>query len=53
MLYIIEDKPAHRTWEPEQAENYRKRAINRMTPLNYADFQVVLLAPTAFVESRQ
>jgi hypothetical protein len=45
----IENKPAHRKWEIDQAKNYRKRAINRMIPWNYVDFQVVLLAPTAFV----
>jgi hypothetical protein len=45
----IENKNAHRKWEPNQAENYRKRATNRMKAWCYVDFQTILLAPSAFV----
>lgn len=45
----IENKPAHRKWEPNQAENYRKRALDRMKRWRYVDFQTILLAPSAFV----
>jgi hypothetical protein len=45
----IENKTAHRKWEPNQAENYRKRATNRMKAWRYVDFQTILLAPSAFV----
>src|ERR1700722_8961963 len=43
----IENKPGHRIWEPLQAENYRKRAANRMREWQYIDFQLVLIAPRA------
>ena len=46
----IENKTAHRKWEPNQAKNYRTRAINRMKAWRYVDFQLILLAPLAFVE---
>jgi hypothetical protein len=46
----IENKPAHRGWEPDQAANYLKRAVNRMKAWRYIDFQTVLLAPAAFVQ---
>ncbi len=45
----IENKTAHRKWEPNQAENYRKRATNRMRAWRCVDFQTILLAPSAFV----
>jgi hypothetical protein len=45
----IENKTVHRNWEPNQAENYRKRATNRMKAWRYVDFQAILLAPSAFV----
>ena len=45
----IENKPDHRSWEPDQPENYRKRAFNRMAAWRYVDFQTVLLAPVSFV----
>jgi hypothetical protein len=45
----IENKPAHRKWELNQAQNYRKRALNRMTVKRYVDFQVGLIAPSAFI----
>jgi hypothetical protein len=46
----IENKPAHGKWEPNQAENYRRRATNRKMKLRYVDFQIVLIAPTSFIE---
>lgn len=46
----IENKPAHRKWEPNQAENYRRRATCKMGDWNYVDFQTLLLAPSVFVE---
>ena len=46
----IENKPDHRKWEPDQVENYSKRAVNRMTSWRYIDFQTVLLAPFSFVQ---
>jgi hypothetical protein len=46
----IENKTAHSKWEPDQAKNYRKRAMNRMKPLRYADFQTVLVAPASFID---
>lgn len=45
----IENKPAHRKWEPLQASNYRRRAENRKQAWRYVDFEVVLLAPSAFI----
>jgi hypothetical protein len=45
----IENKPAHAKWELNQAENYRKRARNRMKIKRYVDFQVGLIAPAAFI----
>ena len=45
----IENKPAHRAWEPSQASNYRRRAENRMKPWRYSDFEVALLAPAEFI----
>jgi len=45
----IENKPAHRVWEPSQAANYRRRAENRKESWRYRDFEVVLLAPREFV----
>ena len=45
----IENKPAHGKWEPDQAPNYLKRAVNRMKPWRYVDFQTVLLAPVSFI----
>jgi hypothetical protein len=49
----IENKPAHRAWEPLQAENYRRRALDRMTTWRYVDFQTVLLAPQSLLERCQ
>jgi hypothetical protein len=46
----IENKPLHRTWEPNQPENYRKRATYRMNEGFYAGFQLILLAPSAFLD---
>ncbi len=45
----IENKPAHRKWEPAQVENYLRRAENRKAAWRYADFQIVLLAPIEFI----
>lgn len=45
----IENKPAYRTWEPDQARNYLKRAANRMKAWRYVDFQTVLSAPSSFI----
>jgi hypothetical protein len=45
----IENKPPRGLWEPQQPENYRKRAANRMSNWRYVDFQVVLIAPTSFI----
>jgi hypothetical protein len=47
----LENKPAHARWEINQAQNYRKRALNRMKVKRYVDFQVGLIAPTAFIFS--
>ncbi len=46
----IENKPSHRTWEKDQAENYRKRAANRMIKWKHAGCQVALMAPREFIE---
>ena len=46
----IENKPSHRAWEKDQAENYRKRAANRMIKWKHADCQVALMAPREFIE---
>lgn len=45
----IENKPNHRKWEPDQPENYRKRAENRKSAWRYVDYQIVLLAPVLFI----
>jgi hypothetical protein len=45
----IENKPPRGLWEPQQPENYRKRAANRMSNWRYVDFQVALIAPTSFI----
>jgi hypothetical protein len=41
----IENKTPHRVWEKNQAENYRKRAANRMAKWKHVDCEVALLAP--------
>lgn len=46
----IENKAAHSKWEPNQAKNYRKRALNLMSKLRCADFQTVLMAPASFID---
>jgi hypothetical protein len=45
----IENKPDHGTWTAGQAEKYRKRALNRMSPWRYVDFQTALIAPLSFI----
>jgi len=45
----IENKPAHRSWEPDQAANYRKRALNRQAKWQHSDHQVALIAPASFI----
>jgi hypothetical protein len=45
----IENKPDHGKWEQNQAENYKKRALNRMSAWRYVDFQTVLIAPESFI----
>jgi hypothetical protein len=45
----IENKPPFGLWEPQQPENYCKRAANRMSNWRYVDFQVVLIAPVSFI----
>ena len=45
----LENKPSHRAWEPLQAENYRKRALDRKKKWRYVDYQTMLLAPAAFL----
>lgn len=45
----IENKPAHRAWEPSQAQNYATRAANRMAAWGHSDFSTALIAPAAFV----
>jgi hypothetical protein len=45
----IENKPAHGAWEPSQAVNYRRRAENRKSAWRYVDYEVVLMAPAAFL----
>jgi hypothetical protein len=45
----IENKPDHRNWTEGQAEKYRKRAFNRMSPWRYVDFQTALIAPVSFI----
>jgi hypothetical protein len=45
----IENKPAHGKWRPKQAERYRTRARDRMQVGRYVDFEIILLAPTAFI----
>jgi hypothetical protein len=46
----IENKPAHGKWEPFQPENYRKRAMDRMSKWQYVEFQTVLIAPLSVIE---
>ena len=46
----IENKPLHRAWEKDQAENYRKRAANRMIKWKHADCEVALMAPRKFID---
>ena len=41
----IENKMPHRAWERGQAENYRKRASNRMAKWKHTDCEVALMAP--------
>jgi hypothetical protein len=45
----IENKPDHGRWEEKQAENYRKRALNRMSAWRYVDFQTALIAPRSLI----
>jgi hypothetical protein len=45
----IENKPGHGVWRKGQAEQYRKRALNRMSRWRYVDFQTVLIAPSSFI----
>jgi hypothetical protein len=45
----IENKPAHRKWEPDQAASYRKRALNRQGKWKHSDHQVALIAPAPFI----
>lgn len=45
----IENKPDRRTWEKDQAENYRKRALNRMSAWRYVDFQTAVIAPLSLI----
>jgi hypothetical protein len=47
----IENKPAHGKFEPEQPENYHRRAAmlaGRAKYLKYETFQTILLTPQAF-----
>jgi hypothetical protein len=46
----LENKPSHRIWETFQAENYRKRAIDRMSKWRYVDYELALIAPDSFIE---
>jgi len=46
----IENKPSHRIWEPLQPENYPKRADDRKDKWQYVDYQLVLIAPLAFLK---
>ena len=46
----IENKPAHGAWRPFQPENYRKRAVDRMSKWRYRDYQLVLIAPLSLIE---
>lgn len=45
----IENKPDRGRWEPLQAENYRKRALDRMAKWRYVDFQTALLTPQSVI----
>jgi hypothetical protein len=46
----VENKPSHGIWEPLQAENYRKRAIDRMSKWRYVDYQIALIAPLSIIK---
>lgn len=45
----VENKPAHRKWEPGQVENYQRRAENRKAKWRYSEYEIVLLAPSEFI----
>jgi hypothetical protein len=47
----IENKTSHRAWENNQAENYPKRAADRMVKWKHADWEVALLAPRDHIEN--
>jgi hypothetical protein len=46
----IENKPPQGKWRPGQPENHRIRARDRMSKLQYVDWQVTLIAPLAFLK---
>ena len=46
----IENKPDHGKWMPDQAANYRRRAVNRMSKWRYVDFQTMIMAPQTFID---
>lgn len=45
----VENKPPNRMWEPQQPENYRKRAEDRKSKWRYVDYQTALIAPLSFL----
>ncbi len=47
----IENKPAHGKWQPNQPENYKKRAENRMGKWKHDDYQTALIAPQSFIDA--
>ena len=52
----IEDKPPHGSLEMRQAASYRRRAAFKANDpgwLNYSDFEVLLLAPAAFLTAHK
>lgn len=49
LRHSYRNKPDHGIWGKGQAENYRKRALNRMSAWRYVDFQTALIAPFLFI----
>ena len=47
----IENKPPHGRWQPNQPENYERRAANRMRNWGHDDYQTALLAPDTFIRA--
>jgi hypothetical protein len=49
LIFLDRATSDHGMWRKGQAEQYRRRALNRMLPWRYVDFQTALIAPTLFI----